>query len=98
MDWSWSFRSWPLSSHWFGVTYTVHISRLAQRSRKTALAMEIADGHLEFLFTNWRNIYRSTWTTTRRRHRLSFHSLLTNYFFTDSGINSVRQARYTVHI
>ena len=29
-----------------------------------ALAMEIADGHLEMLFTSWRNIYRSTWTST----------------------------------
>ena len=64
------------------VSYTVHISRLSQRSRKTAVAMEIADGHLEFLFTNWRNIYRST--------KLSYDSggtdyalLATNYFFTD---------------
>jgi Tfp pilus assembly protein PilX len=45
------------------VSYTGHISRISQRSRRTALAMEIADGHLEYLFTNWRNIYRKTWTT-----------------------------------
>ncbi len=45
------------------VEYTTHMSRLTQRSRKTALAMEIADGHLETLFTSWRNIYRTTFTT-----------------------------------
>jgi hypothetical protein len=65
------------------VSYTVHVSRLAQRSRKTAIAMEIADGHLEFLFTNWRNIYRTT--------KMSYdsggtdYSLLgTNFFYTAS--------------
>ena len=46
------------------VEYTSQISRNTQRSRKTAIAMEIADGHLEALFTSWRNIYRTTWTTT----------------------------------
>src|SRR3954471_6655144 len=45
------------------VEYTTNVSRNTQRSRKTALAMEIADGHLESLFTNWRTIYRSTWMT-----------------------------------
>ena len=45
------------------VSYTGHISRLSQRTRRTALAVEIADGHLEYLFTNWRNVYRTTWTT-----------------------------------
>ena len=45
------------------VSYTQHISRLSDRSRKTAQALEVADGHLEYLFTNWRNIYRKTWTT-----------------------------------
>src|ERR1700687_756125 len=65
------------------VSYTVHISRLAQRRRKTALAMEIADGHLEFLFTNWRNIYRNTWTTTSVGGT-DYSILPTNYFFTDS--------------
>jgi hypothetical protein len=64
------------------IRYTEHISRNSQRSRKTALAMEIADGHLEYLYTCWRNIYRST--------RLSYdaggtdYSLLaTNYFYTE---------------
>src|SRR5438045_7479980 len=45
------------------VDYTTQISRTTQRTRKTALAMEIADGHLEALYTNWRSIYRSTWVT-----------------------------------
>lgn len=45
------------------VDYTTHISRVSQRSRKTAQAMEIADGHLEALFTQWRNTYRTTWST-----------------------------------
>lgn len=45
------------------VDYSTQISRVTQRSRKTALAMEIADGHLETLFTNWRNIYRTSWVT-----------------------------------
>lgn len=64
------------------VSYTVHVSRMAQRTRKTALAMEIADGHLEFLFTNWRNIYRSTWTTTSAGGSDDV-VLATNYFFTN---------------
>jgi hypothetical protein len=65
------------------VEYTGTISREAQRSRKTALAMEIADGHLEMLFTSWRNIYRSTWTTTSNGSGGTDYSLLgTNYFFT----------------
>src|SRR5438874_8817056 len=45
------------------VEYSTQMSRNTQRSRKTALAMEIADGHLEYLFSSWRNIYRTTWTT-----------------------------------
>ncbi|MDQ6656508.1 MAG: hypothetical protein M3Y80_11935 [Verrucomicrobiota bacterium] len=73
------------------VDYTSHISRITQRTRKTALAMEIADGHLETLFSNWRNIYRTTWTTTimgsataglNGGASLSFVG--TNYFFTDN--------------
>ncbi|MEY2485566.1 MAG: hypothetical protein QOH39_1214 [Verrucomicrobiota bacterium] len=66
------------------VEYTQNISRLSQRSRKTALAMEIADGHLEYLFTNWRNIYRKTWSTTSNSSGGTDYSVLgTNYFFTD---------------
>ena len=45
------------------VDYSTQISRTTQRSRATALAMEIADGHLEALYTNWRNIYRASWLT-----------------------------------
>src|SRR5882762_6250284 len=63
------------------VSYTGHVSRLSQRTRRTALAVEIADGHLEYLFTNWRNIYRTA--------ALSYNSggnnyalLPTNYFYT----------------
>jgi hypothetical protein len=65
------------------VSYTGHLSRISQRSRRTALAMEIADGHLEWLFTNWRNIYRTTWTTTSTGGTDDV-VLATNYFFTDS--------------
>lgn len=65
------------------VQYTQTISRQSQRSRKTAQAMEIADGHLEALFTNWRNIYRRTWTTTSNGSGGTDYSILgTNYFFT----------------
>ena len=67
------------------VSYTGHISRISQRSRRTALAMEIADGHLEFLFTNWRNIYRKTWTTYNTSSGGTDYSVVgTNYFFTDN--------------
>src|SRR5713101_4275786 len=65
------------------VSYTGHLSRISQRSRRTALAMEIADGHLEFLFTNWRNIYRATLTTTSTGGTDDV-VLATNYFFTDN--------------
>ena len=65
------------------VSYTSHLSRISQRSRRTALAMEIADGHLEYLFTNWRNIYRTTWTTTSTGGTDDV-VLATNYFFTAS--------------
>jgi hypothetical protein len=64
------------------ISYTQHVSRLADRSRKTAQAMEIADGHLEYLFTNWRNIYRKTWTTVTLG--ATDASLVgTSYFYTD---------------
>jgi len=66
------------------VSYTGHVSRVAQRSRRTALAMEIADGHLEYLFTNWRNIYRKTWVTYGLQTGGSDYSVLgTNDFYTD---------------
>src|SRR4029077_20335530 len=66
------------------VSYTGRVSRVAQRSRRTALAMEIADGHLEYLFTNWRNIYRKTWTTYNTSSGGTDYSIVgTNYFYTD---------------
>ncbi len=66
------------------VSYTGHLSRISQRSRKTALAMEIADGHLEFLFTNWRNIYRKTWVTYGLNTGGTDYSVVgTNDFYTD---------------
>lgn len=65
------------------VSYTGHVSRVSQRSRRTALAMEIADGHLEYLFTNWRNIYRKTWTTYNLSSGGTDYSVVgTNYFYT----------------
>lgn len=65
------------------VQYTTQISRNTQRSRKTALAMEIADGHLEALFSSWRNIYRNTWTTSSNGSGGSNYAILgTNFFFT----------------
>jgi len=65
------------------VSYSGHVSRISQRSRRTALAMEIADGHLEYLFTNWRNIYRKTWSTYNTSSGGTDYSVVgTNYFFT----------------
>ena len=70
------------------VSYTGHISRIAQRSRRAALALEIADGHLEYLFSSWRNIYRKTWTTYSSSATSSggtdYSCVGTNYFFTES--------------
>jgi hypothetical protein len=63
------------------VSYTGHISRIAQRSRRAALAVEIADGHLEYLFTNWRNIYRTTWLSYNSGGT-NYALLPTNYFYT----------------
>jgi hypothetical protein len=66
------------------VSYTVHVSRVSQRSRRAALAMEIADGHLEYLFANWRNIYRKTWVTYGLQTGGTDYSILgTNDFYTD---------------
>lgn len=69
------------------VSHTQMISRQAQRSRKAALAMEIADGHLEVLFSSWRNIYRNTWTTSWTSWAQSGGTdvaiLGTNFFYTD---------------
>ena len=68
------------------VEYTSQISRNTQRSRKTAAAMEIADGHLEALFTSWRNIYRTAFTTYTTSYQGSggtdYSLLPTNYFYT----------------
>jgi hypothetical protein len=65
------------------VDYTTHISRFSQRSRKTALAIEIGDGHLETLFTSWRNIYRTAWTTISNTSGGTDYSLCgTNFFYT----------------
>jgi hypothetical protein len=54
------------------VNYTQQMSRVAKRTRATDTAMEIGDGCLETLFTNWRNINRSETATY----------LPTNYFYT----------------
>src|SRR5438270_3312158 len=63
------------------VSYTGHISRISQRSRRAALAVEIADGHLEYLFTNWRNIYRTT-ALSYNSGGTNYDLLPTNYFYT----------------
>lgn len=65
--------------------YTTQISRTTQRTRNSAVATEIADGHLEALFTSWRNIYRTTWTSTSTNSGGTDLSLVgTNYFFTSA--------------
>lgn len=67
------------------VSYTEHISKITQRTRKSALAMEIADGHLEYLFTNWRNLSRTQVTVAikKKASKVSSFALPTQYFFTD---------------
>jgi hypothetical protein len=67
------------------VSYTQHISKISARSRKTAQAMEIADGHLEHLFTYWRNLSRSQVTIAikKKATKVSSFALPTQYFFTD---------------
>ena len=72
------------------VDYSTQLSRTTQRSRKTALAMEIADGHLETLFTNWRNIYRATWYTYGMNTGGTDYSVTgTNFFATSMYTPSV---------
>jgi len=67
------------------VGYTQHISRQTQRSRKSALAMEIADGHLEHLFTYWRNLSRIqvNQAIKKKATAITSYALPTQYFFTD---------------
>jgi hypothetical protein len=78
------------------VDYTTQISRNSQRSRKTALAMEIADGHLENLFTQWRNTYRTTWSTQYASYTGAADISLsgTNFFYTDKFKPGVTPAGY----
>lgn len=67
------------------VEYTTQISRNADRTRKAAVALEVGDGHLETLFTNWRNINRSSWTVSASYYGGTDTSLAgTNFFFTDT--------------
>lgn len=67
------------------VGYTQHLSRMSERSRKAATAMEIADGHLETLFTHWRNISRSqVQIAIKKKLVVSAFALPTQYFFTQS--------------
>jgi hypothetical protein len=67
------------------VGYTQHVSRQTQRSRKSALAMEIADGHLEHLFTYWRNLSRIqvNQAIKKKATAINSYALPTQYFFTD---------------
>src|SRR2546423_6091085 len=67
------------------VEYSTQISRNTQRTRKTQLAMEIADGHLEALYTNWRNILRTTVVTYGlNTGGVNYDALPTNHFFTSA--------------
>lgn len=67
------------------VEYSTQLSRNTQRIRKTALAMEIADGHLEALYTNWRNILRTTVVTYGfNTGGVDYDALPTNHFFTSA--------------
>jgi hypothetical protein len=67
------------------VTYTQHITNNTQPTRKCALAVEIADGHLEYLFTNWRNLSRTQVSVAikKKATKVSSFALPTQYFFTD---------------
>src|SRR5437762_8865491 len=67
------------------VEYSTQISRNTQRTRKTQLAMEIADGHLETLYTNWRNVLRTTVVTYGLNTGGGNYDVLpTNHFFTSA--------------
>src|SRR5438045_4244249 len=66
------------------VAYSTQVSRMTQRTRKTALAMEIADGHLETLYTNWRNILRTTVLSIGVSGGTNYEVLPTNHFFTST--------------
>lgn len=61
------------------VGYTSHISRVADRSRKASQALEIGDGHLEYLFSSWRNISRAPGF-----RRISPYQPPTHFFFTEN--------------
>src|SRR5436190_13231573 len=80
------------------VDYSTQMSRNVERTRKTALAMEIADGHLENLFTSWRNIYRTTWNTTYGTNSggTDYAVLPTNWFYTDKFKPGVTPSGYPV--
>jgi len=66
------------------VGYTQHTARGTSRSRKTATAMEIADGHLEHLFTHWRNVSRiQVMVALKKKISVSAFALPTQYFFTE---------------
>lgn len=64
------------------VAYTQQLSRVADRGRKSAQALEVADGHLEHLFSSWRNIYRKTWTNNTLG-ALDAALVGTSYFYTE---------------
>src|SRR5204862_718847 len=67
------------------VEYSTQLSRNTQRTRKTQLAMEIADGHLEALYTNWRNVLRTTVVTYGlNTGGVNYGTLPTNHFFTST--------------
>jgi hypothetical protein len=67
------------------VQYSTQLSRNTQRNRRSALAMEIADGHLEALYSNWRNILRSTSVTFGlNTGGVTYDVLPTNHFFTST--------------
>ena len=66
------------------VAYTQHVSRVADRSRKAAQALEVGDGHLEYLFTHWRNISRAP------GFRRVIKQPPTNFFYTTEYNPSVK--------